>query len=1108
MLTLVIGRARSGKTTYIMDAIKKSVGDKRGGNVLLVPEQYSHATARALSRYCGDSLSLYGEVLTFSLLADRVFAETGGLSETLLDEGGRLLVMSLAFWGVQSGLRVYGNVGAKTEFLSGLLKASDELKSCCITPEQLSEQEAEGTLGDKLHDLALICGAFDAILNNNMQDPSTRLKKLADKIGDSSIGNSGHIYIDGFSDFTAQELRIIGELLKKNAELTITLTAGGDEDAFAVAENTRRRLVRLAGGLGKNCRTVELKSRAGLAEPELELLEAKLFTIENAAFEGENRAVKLISAETPVSECEIAAAELIRLVRDEGYRWRELAVMARGFDSYEPVLDNIFSHYGVPVFLNRKSDILQKPILSLITSAMDAVSLGFDYESMFKYLKTGLAGVSPEECDLLENYVLKWNIRGVKLWSREEPWTFNPRGYVAEASEEDEAKLRELNRFRKTAALPLKSYHEKSKAAGTASGQVRALYSFMEDIGLAERLEEKTEQFRSMGRVKTAEEYSQLWDILVKVIEQCDAILGDLPMETDEFSRLFKLVLSSYDVATIPVSLDAVMAGDMTRMRSGEIKCLIVLGATDDALPMISDGKGILSDTEREKLLELGLELTGGTEDRILREMQMMYACMTMPVKRLVMTYPKMSGGAKKRPSYIVGRIQSLLGISVTDEGAFAETFRTAAEPPCFELAVSGSALPAAKAARAYFEMDVDRKARLDRVLSKAGTSRGSLAANSVEGIYGRKLRLSASRVDRFYSCKFSYFIQYGLKAKPRIKAALDAPEIGTFLHYVLENVIGELREDGTLKTAEKAENHRLTAKYIDKYVTERLGGMEEKSGRFKYLFARLIKDVYSIIDDMTEELKCSQFEPLSFELEFGSEEMPAAAVTGGGMEITVGGVVDRVDGWLHDGKLYLRVIDYKTGKKAFDLSDVWYGMGIQMLIYLFTLEKHGAKLYGDEIVPAGVLYAPARDVFLSLPRSATDEEIRAQRSKSLIRSGLILGDESVIEAMEKGEKKYLPVKFAKDGTLKPDSIASLEQLGRLGAHIEKTLRNIGDEIKCGSISADPFFKGGMSPCDFCDFKEACLFDEETDKKRYLKKRKAEEVWSDIEGRGEQNGRC
>ncbi len=1100
MLTLVVGRARSGKTTYIMDAIKRSVSDKLGGNILLVPEQYSHATARALSRYCGDSLSLYGEVLTFSLLADRVFAETGGLSETLLDEGGRLLVMSLAFSSVQSGLRVYGSVAAKTEFLTGLLKASDELKSCCITPEELSTQEAEGTLGDKLHDLALICGAFDAILNNNMQDPSTRLKKLADRIFDSSIGNCGHIYIDGFTDFTAQELRIIGELLKKGAELTITLSAGGDEDAFAVAENTRRRLIRLAGSLGKDCRTTELKTRLGLAEPELEFLEAKLFKTENAAFEGENQAVTLIAAETPVSECEIAAAELIRLVRDEGYRWRELAVMARGFDSYEPILDNIFSHYGVPVFLNRKSDILQKPILSLITSAMDAVSLGWDYESMFRYLKTGLAGVSPEECDLLENYVLKWNLRGVKLWSREEPWTFSPRGYVSESGEEDEAALIELNRLRKIAAMPLKRYHEASKSAGTAAAQVRAIYSFMEDIGLAERLEEKTEQFRSMGRDKTAEEYSQLWDILVKVMEQCDAILGDLPMEPDEFTRLFKLVLSSYDVATIPVSLDAVMAGDMTRMRSGDIKCLIVLGATDDALPMISDGRGILSDSEREKLLELGFELTGGTEDRILREMQTMYACMTMPVKKLVLTYPKMSGGAKKRPSYIVGRIQALLGITVTDESTFAESFRTAAEAPCFELAVSGSGMPAAKAARAYFETDVDRKARLERVLSKAGTSRGSLAASSVEGIYGGKLRLSASRVDRFYSCKFSYFIQYGLKAKPRIKAGLDAPEIGTFLHYVLENVIGELRESGTLKSADKAQCRKLTARYIDKYVDERLGGMEEKSGRFKYLFGRLVKDVYSIIEDMTEELKCSEFVPLSFELPFGGEEMPAASVSGGGMEITVGGVVDRVDGWLHDGKLYLRVVDYKTGKKSFDLSDVWYGMGIQMLIYLFTLEKHGAKLYGHEIVPAGVLYAPARDVFLSLPRSATEEEIRKERSKSLMRSGLLLGDETVIEAMEKGEKKYLPVKFTRDGALKPDNLASLEQLGRLGAHIEKTLRNIGDEIKCGSICADPFVKGGMSPCEYCDFKEACLFDDQTDKRRYLKHRKAEAVWNDIEG--------
>jgi ATP-dependent helicase/nuclease subunit B len=219
-------------------------------------------------------------------------------------------------------------------------------------------------------------------------------------------------------------------------------------------------------------------------------------------------------------------------------------------------------------------------------------------------------------------------------------------------------------------------------------------------------------------------------------------------------------------------------------------------------------------------------------------------------------------------------------------------------------------------------------------------------------------------------------------------------------------------------------------------------------------------------------------------------------------MDISVSGIVDRVDGWLHDNKLYLRVVDYKTGKKTFDLSEVWYGLGMQMLIYLFTLERHGSKLYGQEIVPAGVLYAPARDVYLSLPRSASDEEIRKARAKSLMRSGLILNDEKVIEAMERGEKKYLPIKLSKDGKIKPDNIATLEQLGRLGTHIEETLRNIGREIQRGKIDADPFFKGGISPCDYCDYVEACLFDEERDRRRRLKHRKAEEIWTDLEKKG------
>ena len=1102
MLTLVTGRARSGKTSYIMSEIKKSVDEKRSGNILLVPEQYSHQTARALSEYCGDSLSLYGEELTFSLLSDRVLAETGGISETLLDEGGRLLIMALAFTSVQPSLRMYGDVAAKSEFLSGILKAADELKSCRIPPSELADKAAsEGALADKLHDLALICEAYDAVMENSLRDPAGRLDKLADKIATSSVGSRGNIYIDGFSDFTAQELEVIRELLKKGANMTITLPAGAEE-VFALSESTRSRLVRLADSLGVACKTIKLQPVKGAAVPELEYLERRLFTTDKTPFEGEKGAVSLISAETQSSECEIAAAELIRLVRDEGYRWRELAVTARGFENYEALLENTFAKYGVPLFLNKRTDILQKPVLSLITSAMEAVTRGWDYESMFRYLKSGLAGVTPEECDLLENYVLKWNLRGVKVWSRDEPWSFNPRGYVSEYTDVDRQHLSELDRIRRIAALPLKRYHEAAKSAETAAGQIKALYSFMEDIALPECLEEKTRRFREIGWEATAEEYSQLWDILVGVMEQCMAILGDLPMDVEEFSRLLKLVLSKYDVSTIPVSLDAVSAGDMTRMRVGKVKCLIVLGATDDALPMVGEGGGILTDPERERLLELGFELTGGTEDRISREMQTMYSCLAMPTERLMLSYPRTSGGSKKRPSYIVGRIETLLGITVKDERELGCAFRTAAEAPCFELAVSGDKTEVAMAARAVFERSPERKAMLKRALDAAGTARGTLGPGSVESIYGKKLRLTASRVDRFYSCKFSYFMQYGLRAKPRLKAELDAPEVGTFLHFVLENVISELREKGALKTAEKKEYLALTEKYVGLYARQRLGGLEDKNGRFKYLFGRLTRDVYIIVEDMVEELKRSDFIPMNFELQFGGESMPAAEVRGGDMDISVSGIVDRVDGWLHDNKLYLRVVDYKTGKKTFDLSEVWYGLGMQMLIYLFTLERHGSKLYGQEIVPAGVLYAPARDVYLSLPRSASDEEIRKARAKSLMRSGLILNDEKVIEAMERGEKKYLPIKLSKDGKIKPDNIATLEQLGRLGTHIEETLRNIGREIQRGKIDADPFFKGGISPCDYCDYVEACLFDEERDRRRRLKHRKAEEIWTDLEKKG------
>lgn len=435
--------------------------------------------------------------------------------------------------------------------------------------------------------------------------------------------------------------------------------------------------------------------------------------------------------------------------------------------------------------------------------------------------------------------------------------------------------------------------------------------------------------------------------------------------------------------------------------------------------------------------------------------------------------------------------------------------FRTAAERPALELAAEaaggrGDAL--SKAAEAYFEKAAPEQLRRLRAASKARPR--LLSPGTAHSLYGEELRLSPSRVEKFASCRFAYFLSYGLRAKPRRPAEFKAPETGTFIHYILQHVAEDTAAEGGLAGAESERLAALTEEYARRYLAEELGGLEGKSARFAYLYSRLCESVQRIVEDMAEELRCSEFKPLSFELDFSRPGLSPTAELPGGGSVRLGGIADRVDGWVHGGRLYLRVVDYKTGRKSFSLSDVMYGLGMQMLLYLFALDRSGERLYGMETAPAGVLYVPARDVLLSEEGDLPDEEIERKRRDKLRRSGLVLDDPEVLHAMEAGDSPVrLPVKW-KEGVPTGDSLASAERLGLLGRRVEENLRALASQLRSGSITADPCYKGAQdNACLWCDYAEACRFTEGegSDRRRYLPKLSATRVWDMLRG-GAENG--
>lgn len=1092
MLKILTGRAGSGKTGAILRRMKEA-GAQRP-QLLLVPEQASFETERRFCRENGNRAGQYGEVLSFTRLENRVLSLAGGGARTVLDEGGRLLMMYAALKSVSGNLTMFAMPSRKPEFLSSLLTTMDELKSCCITGESLLQvgEETEGLDGEKLRDLGLIFGAYEAMTARGSLDPRDRLSRLAEKLKSYPYLKDRDVYMDGFTDFTPQQGLVLEQFLRQAHSVTVSLSFGaqeGEEEVFAPARKTMASLRRLAEKAGCPVEEEALPERRGGKTVPLEHLERNLFVESPELYEGDwDGSVFVGCAPSPRDEVAWAAGEIRALVQAGGIRYQDIALSARSMDRYREHVESIFIQYGIPVFQSEKTDILQKPVFTLITSAMDAVSGGYAYEDVFRYLKTGLAGLTQEECDRLENYVLTWNIWGSR-WNRK--WTMHPGGYHQTFTEEDEKVLGDLNALRQRVIRPLHTLGETTKKS--VREQVLSLYRFLEEIQAPEALEARTAHLLELGEPELARQYSQLWEIFCGGLEQCSSILGEMEVDFSEFARLLRLLLSRYSVGTIPASLDRVTAGDAQRLSNRSCKVLFLLGADDSSIPLVVPGQGLLTDRDRELLEDYGMELSPRMEEKLGREQTIVYTACAKPTHQLYVSWPAGGdSGGEKRPSFLVEKLCSLFPEA---EGICA------VRPSPDELRAMAGRVPKARAALEAEESYGARFRRLDRA---ARWERGRLSPRAVKTLYGEKVAMSASRMDQYKSCHFAYFLRFGLNAKDRKPAGFHAPEYGTFVHYVLEHVLREVTARGGISQCSDEDIRVLTREMIQNYVMEELGGMEEQTPRFKYLFRRLQKNVISVVENVTAELRASDFQPIRFELGFGNGgELPPVEVKENGVTLRISGFVDRVDGWEKDGRLYLRVVDYKTGRKSFDLTEVWNGLGLQMLLYLFTLEEKGKRIFGTEPVPAGVLYLPVRDAIVSGNRGMDEADRQKLQDKALVRSGLILQESGVVEAMEHRESgmRFLPLRVsASTGKISGDALVSAEKLGRLKIHTENILKQICQEIASGNMDADPFWRGpAKNACLYCEYFRACQFEEKQDRRHWVEKLSNKDFWKKLE---------
>ena len=733
---------------------------------------------------------------------------------------------------------------------------------------------------------------------------------------------------------------------------------------------------------------------------------------------------------------------------------------------------------NIPMYVAGTEDILDKTVISTVLSALDAALGGLETKDILRYLKSALSPVSLEACDSVENYAILWGIQG-KKWLSE--WTQHPEGLLDNWTDKNLSDLQDLNTFRNILITPIYKLSEAFRKATVLKQQVSALYTFFDDIHLQQRLSLLAQEMDAANDNRSAQILNQLWEILLSALEQMESVLGDTRWDSDSFIRLFRLLLSQYDVGTIPPVLDTVMAGSVSAMRYQQVKHLIVIGASEGCFPSYGTSSGVLSDQERNTLRKMGVPLTGGVSDGLEIEFSEIYGVFCGVTETVYISCQSGQG------SFIYRRLATMAGGIDEPKNILGAASVTPMEAAAFLCRDSGYETASSLGLGDCFNT---LKMRSEHTI-------GTVSKDAIDALYGETLKLSASQVDKQADCRMAYFLKYGLRAKEQNPVSIDPAEFGTYVHTVLEQTAKEVCNAGGFKNLSLEDTLCIARKYSDAYIKSHFSQIE--SERIAYLFRRNDKELMMVVEELWNELQLSSFVPVDFEVAFGDQEqLPAITIPATLMNASLRGFVDRVDAWQEEGRNYFRVVDYKTGRKDFDYCDVFNGLGLQMLLYLFTLQKKGESLLGKNPIPAGVQYFPARVPILSADGSLTDEEVTAKRQAEWKRKGLILDDDDVLYAMENSDTPTrLSCRRQKDGTVTGD-IASRAQFKQLNDYVFRLLGKMVDDIASGNVAPNPYTRGSShNACSFCPYGTIC-HSSTVEGRRNYKSMTAQRFWDEI----------
>ena len=1107
-LRYIMGRSGSGKTELCMRELTEALSGKP--LIYIVPEQFSLESEKKLIRMNKGKALIDIQVLSFQRLAFRVFSEMGGYGYKVLDGHGKTLLLRKIVNDLDKSLLYFTKSADKQGFMEQLSHTISEFYEYGVTVEQLEARlqaytegySSKTSLPLKLGDLTKIYRAYQEYIADNYITVEETLDLLAGKIEASSFLEGASIWLDGFIGFTPQEYKVLEQLMRRTSQISITFTLpqpassyyGLEEaDPFIEGKKAVNRITKLARAVG-----LEIEEPVWLEEnrrfqkaPMLAYLESQYFQPVGIGCQGQGRELFFSSAANYYEEVKNAAETIIELVRDRDFNYSEIGVATGALKDYSKVLDTVFHQYGIPFFLDLTTDILSHPLTEFIRSALDAARYNWSYESVFRFLKTGLLPIQQDEVDILENYVLAYGIKGGS-WNKEFMWGF------------DNAPPGEKERVNGLREKVLSFLWPFTSAVG--KGRKRAIRGFAEELF---KMLEKNNIVGALSREENRDrlrQSEQVWRKICEIFNKMAEILGDETVTLKEFAKITEAGLSSADLGRIPPTQDQVQAGDLVRSRFPRIRALILIGVNEGVLPAVQEEAGLFSDNERDDLTARGVELRPGSRGRAFQEDFLIYSGITRPEEFLYVSYSRGTlEGKALQPSTLITKLKKLFPeqpfIEKQDELRLTLPWAAFRKMGC----LMRGQLEQVKDEKlleplyTWFKNSSDYKDRLikleELLIGKDPEER--LAPNYVSKLYGGEIITGASRLEQYVKCPYAYFLRYNLDARERRIYQVEAVDLGNLFHDVLEDISLNIRTKNlSWRGLDKEMIASLVEDAVSRLAPELNGQVFLSSERYKYLIKRVARIAKRSVWALSEHIKRGAFEPLAEELIF-SGDSPLTGITVGindKQAFVLTGRIDRIDIMDCRGNRYIKIIDYKSGSTKFDIKDIYFGMQLQLILYLDAFIKNGGKFFGSEnitgeILPGGVFYFNINDPIIDYPGELDQSGLDEMLLKSFKMTGLVLDEEEVIRGLDENIKGYsdvIPVYLKADGRLGSNSSAAgLEEYNKLRQAVLDKISQIGQDITQGDISVFPYKKGMQTACDYCGYSGICQFDAMEGKDRY-----------------------